>query len=542
MYDKVITAFYIFVCLAMVVQFFWITKPRAEYSTRESNDVEWYGLIDVAWIRDCRSNARNVLVTLVVLLLFVLGNVFFLLHLASVETSSKLYEYASTDPIIIPIIIAFLVAIYQVLLGEIFFINLMKKIKGTDMWILWVFFLIVISIIPRIIELLSGEPELSGANAFYGSAASQLGQIGFLGIMASAVTIMYILWIYHALFVQLSVNDGFSLPQFVKNIRINILESIGRPRVLIQSIVIGPKRSGKSALRRRMSDPLFVHEGDRHGTSRAESRDSSRVRKDRRRDTKRDEKQVSAGESDRSLEVGLLRKVGSASDGAGTGEQGTADPAGRATEAVVDGVTAGTRQVQFGYRDIRVLSPLSSRNGRRSMQLCHYMLDCAGELLGDHIFLPFSVRVDVLVVLIRAKALKLGAEKAENEQYWTLRAIDELWNVDQEHGEYARDYFRGLYSATRSDHRELSFRARYQPKSVVVVLNLEADDDAVWKEEDKFAKMLKVLAKDIGQAFKIRNPSDKNCHAAVINALEVRPVAAYERVLNIRASRTGSLE
>ena len=542
MYDKVITTFYIFVCLAMVVQFFWITKPRSENSTGESNDVEWYGLIDIAWIRDCRSNARNVLITLVVLVLFVLGNVFFLLHLASVKTNSNLYEYASTDPIIIPVIIAFLVAVYQVLLGEIFFINLMKKIKGTDMWILWVFFLIVISIIPRIIEVFSGEAELSGANAFYGNAASQLGQIGFLGIMASAVTIMYILWIYHALFVQLSVNDGFSLPQFVRNIRINILESIGRPRVLIQSIVIGPRESGKSALRRRMSDPLFVHEGEGHGASRPEPRDPPRVRKDRRRGIKPVEEQSPAGKNDQSSDVGPPRKIGPITSGAGIGEEGTVDSEGRATGPVVDGVTAGTRQVEFGYRDIRVLSPLTSRSGRRSMQLCHYMLDCAGELLGDHIFLPFSVRVDVLVVLIRAKALNIGDEKVENEQYWTLRAIERLWNQDHEHGRYARDYFRGLYSATRSDHRELSFRARYQPKSVVVVLNLETDDNARWREEEKIARMLKVLAKDIGKAFKIRNPSDKNCHAAVLNALEVRPVVAYEKVLNIQASRTTSLE
>ena len=540
MFDTVITGFYIIVALAMVIQYLWITKPRSGSSTGESKSTDRYGLIDVAWIRDCRSNARNVLITSVVLVFFVLGNLFYLIHLASGSTASVLFEIASRDPIIVPIIIAFLVAVYQVLLGEIFFINLIKKIKGTDMWILWIFFLILISVIPSVIEVSSSDGS-DATHQFYKEQAKKIGQFWFLGMMATAITMMYILWIYHALFVQLSVNDGFSLPQFVKNIRINILESIGRPRVLIQSVIIGPKKSGKSELRSRMADPLHEYEGEENRQTRASTVKTRSGEETDRGSVGAAEMPLAPRQDDQKLVENSASNLGTAGV-VSKSEQTTADADDSTNGNVVNGVIAGTQKVQFGYRDIKMVSPLTPRGKRRSVQLCHYMLDCAGELLGDHLFLPISVRVDVLVVLIRAKALDLENMKVERKQYWTLRAIEGLCDQRHEQGRSTRDYFQGLYSATRSDDREFSFRIQYQPKSVVVVLNVEEDNADLLTKEEELLDMLKAFAEDVGMAFNIQNPSDRNCHAAILNAKETRPKEAYEKVLNIQISPTDTLE
>ena len=411
-------------------------------------NAQWYGLLEVSWIRDCRSNARNVFLSSCVLVIFVLGNLFYLLHLVDKDTVSGLYTFASTDAIIVPIVIASLVAIYQVLLGEIFFIHFTKKIQGTDMWVLWILLLILVSASPHIYESMSGfdsststtsdpsteaptssapdpSTEAPKVQSFYQSLASSLGQIGFLAAMAFAVTAMYILWIYHALFVQLSVNDGFSLPQFVKNIRVNILESAGRPRVLIQSVIIGPKESGKSELRRQMADPLHIFETAKVRTQAAGPSDPNT---NHPRAQMADPLPGTTSPPSRHMTRVPPRTLRPTQGQTTTRRRPTPSTAGpESRSATVGALTAGTQQVEFGYRDIKVNSPFASGSRPRSIQLCHYMLDCAGELLGDHIFLPFSVRADVLIVLIRATALNAESPHFKDPQYWTLRAIEELW-------------------------------------------------------------------------------------------------------------------
>ena len=500
MFDTIITALYVLVALAMVLQYLWITKPRSENSRTRSTNEHRYGLIDVSWIRDCRSNARNVLVTTIVFVLFVLGNFFYLVHLASGHIDSTLYAIASRDPIIVPIIIAFIVAVYQVLLGEIFFINIVKKIKGTDMWILWIFFLIVISILPSVVS--STDPNEHGSGDFYDTLAKDLGQFWFLGMMATAVTIMYVLWVYHALFVQLSVNDGFSLPQFVKNIRINILESIARPRVLIQTVVIGPTKSGKSVLSRRMADRLHIYEKE----------EKKRLQTPRPKSRAPDARpHIPPGTTETPLPSSpdgpTLDEPHSAATNTSLSEHAIADTGDRVDGNTPGAAIAGAEKIEFRYRDIKTVSPLTRRGRPRSVQLCHYMLDCAGELLGDHIFLPVSVRVDVLIVLIRANALNKNSEKVLQKQYWTLRSIKDLWAQDHHQGLRTMEYFQGIYAATRSDDRDFSFHAQYRPKSVVVVLNVDDEDSAdLLQQEELLLDMLKALAKDMGAAFNIQSP------------------------------------
>lgn len=588
MFELLAIALYAIVCLAMIIQYFWITRPRPRNARVQSSNTEWYGLIEVSWVRDCQSNARNVLIAKHLFILFIGVNAGFLLYLMDTGKDSNLYTFGSRDTIMVPIIVASIVAIYQVLLGEIFFVHLIKKIQGTDMWILWILLLIFASVGPTLYESihstvspanqsspptvsLSSGPQEQGPpsdtdqkppsprsdgsapsssqkvpgapsdstelKSLYQQLASSLGQIGFLAALAIAVAIMYILWIYHALFVQLSVNDGFSLPQFDKKIRVNILDSARRtrvPRVLIQSVIIGPKKSGKSELRRHLADPMRISDGRRPGTS-ATRGHSVRVNQHREQMP-----QHTAGNTTPNEEsTGKLSPEPIANGPAATGSvpstiSATAGASG-SPNRIGGPATAGTQQVEFGYRDIEVMSPFSSTRRRRTIQLCHYVLDCAGELLGDHIFLPVSVRADVLIVLIREKAFNTSDTRFTDNQYWTLRAIADLWDPCNQYGIASRDYFQGLYSATRSDERELSFRAQHQPKSVVVVLNVENDTEVELKKDKKaLIERLKILSRDIGRAFNINSRDGRNCHATIINAGTADAQLVYEKVLNVK--------
>lgn len=194
------------------------------------------------------------------------------------------------------------------------------------------------------------------------------------------------------------------------------------------------------------------------------------------------------------------------------------------TRTQVKQIEEGRFNQEMKVREPKKVLGVTTDSGTRHQWVT--MVDAPGENLGDHVALPYEIRTDVLVMVIRANALNDSEDVIKEVSNWGLDSFhrccapypsDARTAVIQERlvsdakldGYHTGNYIKALGLAINRAESHLPPEGRYTIGAFVLVLNA----DLLSSERKKLAWVgndhLQLLAKEIGERFGV---DARYCH------------------------------